>query len=276
MPSLLGLVAALLVLGAVFGVLEHVARRRRGQPGRLLREGWGTDVAYLFVTALLTKPLARLLVIVAAALLVLVGLVPAHAFQDGAYAGFGPLSRQPGWLQALQVLALVDLIGYWSHRLFHRRGWWPFHAVHHASERLDWLSSLRVHPVNDVVTKLLQAVPLLLLGYDPAVTLGAAPVLTLYALLLHADVTWDFGPLRWVIASPVFHRWHHSRHREAWDRNFAGLLPAWDLLFGTFYMPRGQVPSDFGIHEPMPPRLVGQLAAPFARAARRPQGADAA
>jgi sterol desaturase/sphingolipid hydroxylase (fatty acid hydroxylase superfamily) len=122
-----------------------------------------------------------------------------------------------------------------------------------------------VHPVNHLVTSFLQAAPLVLLGFNPLVTLSTAPFFTLYAIFLHARVNWDFGPLRYVIATPRFHRWHHCRDREAWDKNFAGLFPFWDLLFGTFYMPKGQVPEDFGIHEPMPNHLPGQLWAPFRR-----------
>jgi len=125
-----------------------------------------------------------------------------------------------------------------------------------------------VHPVNELVNRVAQVLPILLLGFNPVLTLAAAPVLTLYAIFLHANVNWDFGPFRLVLASPAFHRWHHSRDREAWDKNFAGLLPAWDWLFGTLYLPRDRVPANFGIHEPMPPGLLGQLRQPFTREAR--------
>jgi sterol desaturase/sphingolipid hydroxylase (fatty acid hydroxylase superfamily) len=90
-------------------------------------------------------------------------------------------------------------------------------------------------------------------------------LLTFYAIFLHANVNWDFGPLRSVVATPVFHRWHHSREREAWDKNFAGLLPLWDILFGTYYMPRGRYPENFGINEPMPAGWTGQFVEPFVR-----------
>ena len=47
-------------------------------------------------------------------------------------------------------------------------------------------------------------------------------------------------------------------------KNFAGLLPLWDILFGTYYMPRGRFPENFGIHEPMPRGYLGQLWHPIA------------
>jgi sterol desaturase/sphingolipid hydroxylase (fatty acid hydroxylase superfamily) len=262
--TFLGALVALVILSVVFLVIERVAARGRGRAQPIIRRGWWTDIVYWFATILLTKPLARLLVILPAAILVLAQVVPVETFKLGAYRGFGPLSRQPLWLQTIQIYLIVDLIGYWTHRLFHTGKWWPFHAVHHSSEELDWLGSIRVHPVNDLVNKLAQVTPILLLGFNPVVTLSTAPVLTFYAIFLHANVNWDFGPLRSVIATPVFHRWHHSRDREAWDKNFAGLFPFWDILFGTYYMPRDHWPKNFGINEPMPAGYLGQLWEPFA------------
>lgn len=260
--SLLSVAVGLVVLSVLFFVVERLPGRARRQ--RVFRRGWLTDVVYWFVTLLITKPLVRVMIIVPATLLILAGVTSADALKQSLYHGFGPLARQPIWLQAIEVYVLVDFIAYWIHRLFHRGRWWPFHAVHHSSEDLDWLGSLRVHPVNDLLIKLAQATPVLLLGFNPLVTLSTAPVLTLYAIFLHANLNWDLGPLRAVIASPVFHRWHHSREREAWDKNFAGLLPVWDLLFGTYYMPRGRFPENFGINEPMPSGYLGQLWHPFA------------
>jgi sterol desaturase/sphingolipid hydroxylase (fatty acid hydroxylase superfamily) len=277
--KLIATLVAFLLLSTIFLVIERLAGGSGNRHQPVLRRGWLTDVIYLFGTTLLTKPLVRLLLVVPLTLLVLLNVGSPDEFKAGAYRGFGLLSRQPVWLQAVQIYVLIDFCGYWTHRLFHRGVWWPFHAVHHSSEDLNWLGSVRVHPVNEIVNKLAQVTPVLLLGYNPAVTLTAAPVLTFFAIFLHANVNWDFGPLRSVLASPVFHRWHHSREHEAWDKNFAGLLPLWDIVFGTYYMPKGRFPEDFGIFEPMPQGYFAQLWEPFAVLVRRqkkadPQGAD--
>lgn len=263
--TFLGALAALVILSAIFFVIERVAGRGRNREQPVFRAGWLTDVVYWFTTILLTKPFVRLMLILPLGLLIVAGITSADTLRSGGYSGFGPVSRQPLWLQAIEVYLLVDFCGYWTHRLFHQGGWWPFHAVHHSSTDLDWLGSLRVHPVNDLVNKLAQATPVLLLGFNPYVTLSTAPVLTFYAIFIHANVNWDFGPLRSVVATPVFHRWHHSREREAWDKNFAGLLPLWDILFGTYYMPHGRYPENFGINEPMPAGWAGQFFEPFVR-----------
>jgi sterol desaturase/sphingolipid hydroxylase (fatty acid hydroxylase superfamily) len=263
MPSLLGLGISFLVLAAIFLAMERLSPAQRRQP--FFRRGFGLDVLYWFFTPLVTGLISRIAVILAVIPLIIVLGLSWKTFQNHGYHGFGPLSRQPLWLQGVQIFLLGDLIGYWMHRLFHGRSLWPFHAVHHCSTEVDWLSSVRLHPLNEAVTRTVEVIPLFLAGYNPA-TLGAyIPLITLYAIFLHANVNWDFGPLRYVIASPVFHRWHHSKEPEAIDKNFAGFVAGWDVLFGTFYIPKGQAPTNFGVAEPIPESLWGQLIHPFRR-----------
>ena len=60
----------------------------------------------------------------------------------------------------------------------------------------------------------------------------AGVILSFYAIFVHANVPWSFGPLRYVIATPAFHRWHHAAEEQGLNHNFAGLFPLFDLLFG--------------------------------------------
>ena len=76
-----------------------------------------------------------------------------------------------------------------------------------------------------------------MLGFSPAAVAAYIPFLTCYAVFLHANVSWGFGRLGWLVASPKFHRWHHTSEDEGLDKNFAGLLPLFDVAFGTYYMP---------------------------------------
>jgi sterol desaturase/sphingolipid hydroxylase (fatty acid hydroxylase superfamily) len=73
-----------------------------------------------------------------------------------------------------------------------------------------------------------------------------------------------FPAISKVIASPAFRRWHHTSAAEGRDRNFAGLLPLWDILFGTFWLP-DRPPTRFGVDDPVPTHLPGQLLWPFRR-----------
>ncbi|MDL5052321.1 sterol desaturase family protein [Oscillatoria laete-virens NRMC-F 0139] len=262
-PGLMSLVFGLLILALIFSSLERLWPSIRGQG--LFRKGFRLDLCYWFFTPLVTRVITRVALMIPVIILAVVAGAPWEEFKNRTYKGFGPVSLQPLWVQALELLIMADLIGYWMHRLFHTGRWWPFHAVHHSSTELDWLSSVRLHPVNDVVTRLAQVIPPLCLGFNPFALAFCVPLLSLHAILTHANVNWTFGPLQPLLASPVFHRWHHSKRQGARDKNFAGLFPVWDILFGTYYMPPGRRPDDFGIHEPMTEKLWDQLTAPFRR-----------
>lgn len=160
---------------------------------------------------------------------------------------------------ALLVLSMVF-------RLLERRfAALPRRSIWRRERRTDFL------PINEAITHALQLIQMFLLGFDPRIVAGAVPLLTFYAIFLHANVRWDFGPLRYVIASPRFHRWHHTAEEEGLDRNFAGLFPFIDLLFGNFYMPAGRQPRMFGVRqETIPAGFVAQLAYPFRRRASDP------
>ena len=240
-PSLIGLAAAFAVLSLIFRLVEKRWAWRR------------VDVVWWFVTPFFSR-VAALGAIMAAGVALAITRRPVGA----------PWFRaQPLALQMIEVLLATDLAGYWIHRAFHRRPLWRIHAVHHSSERLDWLAASRVHPLNELITRMLQAAPLILAGFDPRVVAAALPLLTLHAIFIHADISWDFGPLRYAVSSPRFHRWHHTSEAEGLDRNFAGLFPWMDLLFGTFYMPQGRTPQVFGVREGMPGGFGRQLLHPF-------------
>ncbi len=258
-PDIIKFLIGFAVLFIVFRTLEFFRSRDRRLP--VLRRGFRTDLIYWFFTPFVARPVTK--VFVALAILPIAILAYGRLDADIIRTGFGPVSRLPLWVQALGILVLGDFIGYWMHRWFHGARLWKYHAIHHSSVDLDWLSSVRVHPVNDILMRLAGTVPIVGLGFAPIAVVGVVPVLTLMAVVLHANVDWDWGPFRTVIASPRFHRWHHTDETAARDKNFAGILPVWDIFFGTYYMPAGKLPASFGTRTPVPESLPGQLAYPF-------------
>lgn len=266
-----GLLIAFGVLTIFYWIIGRIWPSVPGQ--KVFRKGFWTDCVYWLWTPIVTKAVTPLAVgIVLFPIILLFGL---H-YQTVAQ-GHGVLSRQPLWLQGIEVFLVGDFFGYWQHRLFHQARLWPFHAVHHSSTELDWLSSVRLHPVNDIGSKLIQVVPLVALGFNLTTVALYAPIITFYAIMVHANLRWDLGPFRAVFVSPAFHRWHHTKADEGLDRNFAGAFPFWDILFGTYYMPRRQ-PTVFGIDDPMPNGFIGQMIQPFRsrRPAVQPLGAEPA
>ncbi len=255
-PGVVSPIIALVALSVIFGLLERIGAALPRK--KLLRRERTTDFIYWFFTPWVSRTASVIAVFLVIAS---IGKQPASTW----------FTRQHLALQIIELLILSDLLGYASHRLFHSRWLWKFHAIHHSAEDVDWLAATRLHPVNEILTRVAQVIPLYLLGFRGAPLAAVAPILAFYAIFLHANLRWDFGPLRYVIASPAFHRWHHTSQEEGLDRNFAGLFPWIDLLFGTFYMPRGVQPHKFGVAgENVPSGLLSQLAYPFRRESHTP------
>jgi sterol desaturase/sphingolipid hydroxylase (fatty acid hydroxylase superfamily) len=136
--------------------------------------------------------------------------------------------------------------------------------VHHSIEAMDWLAAHRVHPIDQILTKSASFLPVFALGFAMEPILIFALLYQWQSLLIHANTRIGFGPLRWIVASPHFHHWHHANDAAARDKNFAGQLSLLDLCFGTLHLPR-RAPERYGIDEAMPRSYLGQLAYPFAR-----------
>ncbi|MGY3464254.1 hypothetical protein ACVW0I_001125 [Bradyrhizobium sp. LM6.11] len=125
------------------------------------------------------------------------------AFYDN---GHGPLSLLPLWVQAVLFLVLSDFMLYWLHRLFHGGGFWKYHAIHHSSEEISWISAARFHPVNLMLGTIGVDVVLLMAGISPNVMIWVAPFTTFHSAFVHANLNWTFGPFKYLLATPVFHR----------------------------------------------------------------------
>lgn len=227
--------AAFGLLLFVFGPLEHL---HRANPQRVLRPGFAADFAFF---------LGQYLLFAAPAVAVLV-------FTSGRVDGLpleglhGAVRELPVPVQVIVALLLADAAMYWFHRASHRnRFLWRFHRVHHTARDVDWLAAHREHPVDNVLTRLVENLPPMLLGVPLPALAGAAMFRGLWALYIHANVRLDPGPLRYLFGSPRLHRWHHEVDHHA-RVNFANLCPLMDLLFGTYHDPRRQ-PDRFGIHE---------------------------
>ena len=139
--------------------------------------------------------------------------------------GHGPLAALPLVVQMLIFLVGEDVITYWTHRLFHGGRLWKYHAVHYSSEELEWISAARFHPINLFFGAVIADVVLLIAGISPSVFVVLGPVTIAHSAFVHANLDWTFGPFKYVIATPVFHRWHHTAAERGGEKNFRRDLP---------------------------------------------------
>jgi sterol desaturase/sphingolipid hydroxylase (fatty acid hydroxylase superfamily) len=226
---------------------------------RLRRPGLGTDVAYaLSQPAMAVAALIVGLAIGIASLAWLPGLLLRPAVR----------ALPPG-PRAIAAFLLFDLAIYWVHRWSHEVPLlWRFHSIHHSSERMDWISAVRAHPLDGA---LLAPVVILLIsaGFSPRVSGALAVAQAVLGLFLHANVRWRWKPLHKVVITPEYHHWHHANEPDALNTNYSVFLPAWDLMFGTYFMPRDRRPMVYGVSEPVPRTFAAQLRHPL-RGLRNP------
>lgn len=249
--TLSGLLFGFAISVLIFVPLESLLPHR---PQARFRQGWWTDLLHFFVSPLVRK--IALAVLLLPFVLLLDAIAPA--------ALRAAVRSQPGWLQFAEALLLAELGGYWGHRLEHTNPWlWKFHAIHHSSEELDWLAAARVHPIGEAFTRGCAVLPLYFLGFSRA-TFGAFLVLTtVHAIFLHANVRFRVPWLERFVSLPAFHHWHHANGEPAaLNKNFAGLFPWLDRIFGTHYLP-DRFPEKYGVDEPVPKGFVGQMLYPF-------------
>ncbi len=264
---------AVLIMVAALRGLERIfpARDRAGTPlrTRLFARERLTDVAHIVFNEIVTKRIVKLAAIAVFFAFVIVFRLP---YEDAGvhivdvWHQQARITHLPILVQIPLALVTADLVGYWTHRALHAGWLWRLHAVHHSARALDWLAGARNHPLAEAFTTITMAGSLLVMGFDPRVLAVTAP-LGLYAILLHANIRFGTSFMRYVVVTPLVHRWHHA-HPDALPEhlrggvNFAGLLPIWDILFGTFHAPKHQ-PVAFGADVPVPARFAGQLVFPF-------------
>jgi sterol desaturase/sphingolipid hydroxylase (fatty acid hydroxylase superfamily) len=251
----------LLVLGLIFIPMERVWALRRAQ--KIFRAGWQTDLKHFFVSH------------VGVQLLSFASMIPVQvAFAWALKFDFQrTVAAQPLWLQFIEILFFVDLVSYWVHRAFHKLPWlWKFHAIHHSSLHMDWLAGSRSHLVDVLVNRTLGFVPIFVLGFSPAAIYAYLVFVSFHAVYIHANVRHRWPFLRWVVATPEFHHWHHTSDEEGIDKNFAVFMSFIDVIFRTAHLP-AHWPQRYGTVKFQPPETwTGQLAYPFKAQRDTPYG----
>jgi sterol desaturase/sphingolipid hydroxylase (fatty acid hydroxylase superfamily) len=243
-------------------VLERVAPWRREQ--KVLRRGIGQDLFWLVFNGHYLG--------------LIFALIAGHVVQwlNSALYELGLpvpeslalLSGAPLWVQFVVFLVLKDFVEWNIHRLLHNVPWlWELHKLHHSIEELDWIGNFRFHWGEIVIYKSISYLPLVVLGVDWRVMLVIAIVWTLMLDLNHANLSYDWGPLRYVLNSPRMHVWHHDVevHGKG-GQNFGQVLSVWDWIFGTVYWPDDQEqPARLGFkgQERYPTGLLGRFVYPF-------------
>jgi sterol desaturase/sphingolipid hydroxylase (fatty acid hydroxylase superfamily) len=245
------IVFGLAILAVIFIPLERMfALHPRGA----LRPGWRTDLVHYLVNGAVLKIGLVVSVVVVGSVLRVLAPAPLRL----------GIAASPTWVQIVAGFAITTVGGYAGHRAAHEVPLlWRFHRVHHSVRDMDWLAANHLHPLDETFGRSAAVLPLYALGFG-RVSLGAFVILiTVQAIFIHANLRMNFGPVRWLIATPQFHHWHHAREPQAYNTNYAGEFPVLDALFGTLYLPADRWPAQYGIDDVEPTGYLRQLAWPL-------------
>jgi sterol desaturase/sphingolipid hydroxylase (fatty acid hydroxylase superfamily) len=251
--SLDWLLLDLLVLALIFIPVELFFPKRTNQSK--FHEEWKTDLIYFAFGHLLVQ-------------------ITAVSVQAPASYFFGSLHLEglhqfiqtlPLFLELPLALLVTDLFQYTAHRTFHRMPFlWRFHAVHHSIRSVDWMAGSRLHIIDVLLTRAFSYLPLYVLGFSLEVFYLYVIIVSLQAVLAHANTRMQFGFLKYLIVTPQYHHWHHSDNPSAYDKNFAIHFPFIDFLFGTYHLPGDQWPESTGLADTSFPKgYFRQFAFPF-------------
>ncbi len=245
----------LLLMAIIFIPIEMVWPKRPDQPR--FHEEWRTDLVYFtishlsiqFFSILITTTVSRTF-----------GRFDLAVIQDW-------VQNLPLAVELFLAFFVADLFQYWAHRFFHSYAYfWRFHSIHHSTHNMDWLAGSRTHFIDIFVTRCAAFAPLYVLGVSPLVFNIYILFMAIHAVLIHANTRINFGFLKYIIATPQYHHWHHCIEPEHYGKNFATIFPFIDRIFGTYYLPGNEWPSGTGVKEASYPKgYVKQMVHPFAK-----------
>ena len=169
------------------------------------------------------------------------------------------------FLQAGIMMLCAEFFRYWLHRAFHEVYFlWPFHAVHHSPHKLYWLNVNRFHPIDKASQYIFDAMPFILLGVGEQVSALYFVFYDVNGSFHHCNIDVRLGVLNYLVSGPELHRWHHSVFPEESNQNYGNNLIVWDLVFGSYFLPKDRSVGDLGlINRQYPLSFIRQMGTPF-------------
>ncbi len=152
----------------------------------------------------------------------------------------------PLWVQVLTVLLLISFFSYWVHRFEHTNEFmWKLHGYHHSVTSLQISNVLVSNPFEWAIRNVLGGLILSIVGFNP-IAIVIAGGLNIYGDFSHCGGDLKGGWLNYVFNTPEVHRWHHSTEfpddpKFRYGCNYGVGVSFWDILFGTFYLPKDEM-----------------------------------
>jgi sterol desaturase/sphingolipid hydroxylase (fatty acid hydroxylase superfamily) len=217
-------------LGFFFGVFaliaiwEVLAPRRSLTTSKSVR--WSSNLAITFLNPVVVRLVSPIMPVTMALL--------------AQKSGWGLLNNfaLPYWLPVVIGVAVLDLVIYLQHVMFHTVPvLWRLHMMHHADLDFDMTTGLRFHPIEMILSMGIKLSVVVVIGPPALAVLIFEILLNTTSMFNHGNIRLPSSidrKLRLLVVTPDMHRVHHSVTIRETNSNFGFNLPWWDRLLGTY------------------------------------------
>jgi sterol desaturase/sphingolipid hydroxylase (fatty acid hydroxylase superfamily) len=171
------------------------------------------------------------------------------------YLNLGPLGS------VAASIVLLDLFFYGFHWANHIIPFlWRFHRAHHSDLELDVTTAFRFHLGEVLISMLIKASAVILLGIPVLGLLSFEILLVIAAEFQHSNLWLPElidKRLRLLVITPHMHWIHHSQLPLHHNSNFGTIFSGWDRLFRTYSLPIRQEEVRIGLEQYSTPEQVG-------------------
>ena len=217
-------------LGFFFGVFaliaiwEVLAPRRSLTTSKSVR--WFSNLAITFLNPVVVRLVSPIMPVTMALL--------------AQKSGWGLLNNfaLPYWLPVVIGVAVLDLVIYLQHVMFHTVPvLWRLHMMHHADLDFDMTTGLRFHPIEMILSMGIKLSVVVVIGPPALAVLIFEILLNTTSMFNHGNIRLPSSidrKLRLLVVTPDMHRVHHSVTIRETYSNLGFNLPWWDRLLGTY------------------------------------------
>ncbi|MDX2360787.1 MAG: sterol desaturase family protein [Crocinitomicaceae bacterium] len=254
----------LILISLLIWALEIFIPWRKGQ--NKIRKDFWLDTFYMFFNFFLYR------VVFFAAFVKIVYTIFSSGLDLFGYQGghLIDVSNLHWFLQLVIFFFVADFVQWGVHVVLHRVPFfWKFHKVHHSVKEMGFAAHLRYHFLETFAYEPVKYVSLaLIFGFSMENIFYIYYLTILIGHLNHANLGWDYGPLKYIFNNPKMHIWHHAKElpeSHPHGMNFGISLSIWDYIFRTNYVPSNGQDIELGFpnDEQYPKGFLGQLIAPF-------------
>ncbi len=240
--------ASLAVMALIFWVISLLLRKPEeksenlrnfhcAHPPTLVNKEFKCEAFYPLISIFITQPIF---------ILCLYSAVSAGADKLPYQIFDRYIATLPVAIQVFLGLLVID-VSLWIRHSFVHKYLWSFHAVHHSAKEISWLTTHRLHPMDQIVMGVIDFVVLYVIGFSAEGMAIAVVIKNLNNEFVHSNIVLDYPkPLKYILVSPNMHRWHHATEKEAHDKNFCVVFAFVDYLMGTYYVPDNALPKAYG------------------------------